>query len=90
MKSPSGAHDIYAPGSGFATGIGLVSPHVGVGYNYSFFVKNPGFRWTRMTLTMMTVSTVLLIIIGTYCLFLPRKIQCLAFKMIEVGFIPKE
>jgi hypothetical protein len=31
-----GATESYTPGSGFATGVGIVSPQIGASYNYSF------------------------------------------------------
>ena len=36
----------YTPGSGFATGVGFVSPQIGGSYNYSFQGRgNTGLRW---------------------------------------------
>jgi hypothetical protein len=41
-----GATQSYTPGSGWATGIGLVSPQIGASYNYSFQgASSKGVRW---------------------------------------------
>ena len=40
-----GVSESYTPGSGFATGIGLVTPQGGISYNYSFHGGNIGVQW---------------------------------------------
>lgn len=39
-----------------------------------------------MKLTSLIVFVVFLLVLGTYCLFSPRKIQILALRMAESGF----
>jgi RHS repeat-associated protein len=40
-----GLSQSYTPGSGFATGFGLVSPQIGTTYNYSFKAGSFGLGW---------------------------------------------
>ena len=40
-----GVTQSYTPGAGWATGVGFVSPQIGVSYNYSFRGGNLGFSW---------------------------------------------
>ena len=40
-----GVSESYTPGSGYATGIGFVSPQAGGSYNYSFYGGNTGSGW---------------------------------------------
>ena len=40
-----GVSGSYTPGSGTATGIGLVTPQAGASWNYSFNGGNFGFTW---------------------------------------------
>jgi hypothetical protein len=40
-----GISQSYTPGSGFATGFGIVTPQIGVSYNYSLNGGNFGLGW---------------------------------------------
>ena len=40
-----GVSQSYTPGTGMATGVGVVTPQAGASYNYSFKGGNLGFSW---------------------------------------------
>lgn len=41
----AGISESYTPGSGYATGVGFVTPQAGLSYNYSFLGGNNGASW---------------------------------------------
>jgi hypothetical protein len=41
----AGVSESYTPGSGLATGIGIMTPQFGGSYNYSLYAGNVGFGW---------------------------------------------
>ena len=67
--------------------MGIVSPQVGVSYNYSFGVGNAGVSWEAMK-PLLILFVLAMLALGTVCTFFPQSVQSIAERAVEVGPVP--